>query len=414
MFKDETEQITLAKNEQFVLPITTRTITHAIETIPENSSQCRLEFESLLYRALASESLLVGEEEITDLLALDRKEKVFLVDQNHNLLSYSLDEHLLLKRLAPKTSIVGAAKQLANIVLAATEDEEHVYYLTPTRYFVFQTDSLGVEILVEGELEGHLVDVQDAFVYKGYLVIFSRQSRLRVYKIDKSKRLALVQSFQPAQDVLYADMEFDKATETLYLLALNAPEITVYHFEPSEFPSADKTFRIFREADVLDLSAVTNRHHAANEERNVHFDLAISHGREQQTLMVLFLHNYHNVVAEIFYSAVASSWKFIRYFKFSMRVNEIHVAEDVLLVVGSESIGIFPYGIHPRLIEEELNGLMALTSLLRLHPLRNGRFVGITRSTIEYGVVRLDHKASLVCSISEEARLRYVPPDAGP
>lgn len=93
---------------------------------------------------MASESLLVGEEEITDMLALSRKEKAFLVDHNHNLLSYSLDEHLPLKRLAPKASIVGANKQLANVVLAATEDEEYVFYLTPNKYFVFQTDTLGV------------------------------------------------------------------------------------------------------------------------------------------------------------------------------------------------------------------------------------------------------------------------------
>jgi hypothetical protein len=110
--------------------------------------------------------------------------------------------------------------------------------------------------------------------------------------------------------------------------------------------------------------------------------LAISHRREQQTLMVLFLHNYHNVVAEIFYNPIANTWKFIRYYKFSMRVNEIHIIDDVLLVVGTESMGMFPYGIHPRLIDEELNGLMTLTSILRLTILDNGEFVGITKSTI--------------------------------
>lgn len=93
---------------------------------------------------MASESLLIGEDEITDMLALRAKEKVFLVDQNHNLLSYSLDEHFLLRRLAPKTSIVGSDKQLTSIVLAATEDEQFVYYLTPHKYIVFQTETLGV------------------------------------------------------------------------------------------------------------------------------------------------------------------------------------------------------------------------------------------------------------------------------
>lgn len=61
--------------------------------------------------------------------------------------------------------------------------------------------------MAEGELEGHLVDIQQAFVYKGYLVLLSRQSRLRIYKIDgKSKKLTLAQIFLPAQDIFYADM----------------------------------------------------------------------------------------------------------------------------------------------------------------------------------------------------------------
>lgn len=65
---------------------------------------------------------------------------------------------------------------------------------------------------MEGDLDGKLVDIQEAFVYKGFLVIFSRQSRLLVYKIDKSKRLTLVQTFSPTKDVFYADMEFDRST----------------------------------------------------------------------------------------------------------------------------------------------------------------------------------------------------------
>lgn len=69
-----------------------------------------------------------------------------MVDQNHNLLCYSLDEHFLLKRMAPKTSIVGSDKKMANIVLAATSDEEYVYYITASKYFVFKTESLGVEM----------------------------------------------------------------------------------------------------------------------------------------------------------------------------------------------------------------------------------------------------------------------------
>lgn len=68
------------------------------------------------------------------------------MDLDHNIISYSLDEHFLLKRLAPKTSIVGSNKKITTILLAATEDEEFVYYLTPEKYIVFPTESLGVEM----------------------------------------------------------------------------------------------------------------------------------------------------------------------------------------------------------------------------------------------------------------------------
>jgi hypothetical protein len=46
-----------------------------------------------------------------------------------------------------------------------------------------------------------------------------------------------------------------------------------------------------------------------------------------------------------------------------MRVNEIHIIDDVMAVVGGESMGVFPYGIHPRLIDEEFNGMMTMTSM---------------------------------------------------
>lgn len=65
-----------------------------------------------------------------------------------------------------------------------------------------------------------------------------------------------------------------------------------------------------------------------------------------------------------------------------MRVNEIHIINDVVVVVGSQSMGIFPFGIHPRLIEEEFNGIMTLTSILKLKVLENGQFVGITKNTV--------------------------------
>ena len=66
--------------------------------------------------------------------------------------------------------------------------------------------------------------------------------------------------------------------------------------------------------------------------------------------MVLFNHNYQSVIAEFFYEHVNESWKFIRYYKFNIVVSEIHIVNDIVLIVGDDTIGVFPIGIHPRLI----------------------------------------------------------------
>jgi hypothetical protein len=83
------------------------------------------------------------------------------------------------------------------------------------------------------------------------------------------------------------------------------------------------------------------------------------------------------------------TWSFVRYYKFSFRVNEIHIIQDVIAVVGKQTIGLFPFGIHPSLIDEESNGVMALNSIFKLKILPNGRFIGLTKSTVEYGMISL-------------------------
>ena len=60
----------------------------------------------------------------------------------------------------------------------------------------------------------------------------------------------------------------------------------------------------------------------------------------------------------------------------------MHIINDVMAVVGEESMGIFPYGIHPRLIDEEFNGEMTMTSMLMIKMLSDGKFVGLTKESI--------------------------------
>lgn len=106
----------------------------------------------------------------------------------------------------------------------------------------------------------------------------------------------------------------------IYLLAMNQPLIKIYHFEPSDFPNSDKTLTIFVEYDSLEFPEITTNH-AGNEEKNMHIDLEISHDREEQTIMVLFWHRYHYVIAEFNYKINLQKWSFVRYFKFTMRVS---------------------------------------------------------------------------------------------
>jgi hypothetical protein len=46
-----------------------------------------------------------------------------------------------------------------------------------------------------------------------------------------------------------------------------------------------------------------------------------------------------------------------------MLIKEIHTIEDVIVIVGNEVLGMFPYGIDPRLIKEEFNGWIALSNI---------------------------------------------------
>jgi hypothetical protein len=153
-------------------------------------------------------------------------------------------------------------------------------------------------------------------------VLLSSESGLFVYKIEKgSNKLVLAQSFKTEKELYFTDMQFEAATQMLYLLGTTQPLIKVYHFAPSQFPKPDKSLTVFVEYDLIDFSAVTNRHNEDQEEKNIHLRLEISHEREQQTLMILFLHRYHYVVAELSYNVNTQSWYFVRYFKFSMIVH---------------------------------------------------------------------------------------------
>ena len=79
--------------------------------------------------------------------------------------------------------------------------------------------------------------------------------------------------------------------------------------------------------------------------------------------MILFNHNMKTVIAELNYQPSRKEFIFVRYYKFSLEVKDIQIIEDVMVVVGQQVLGMFPYGIHPSLIDEEFNGFITLSSL---------------------------------------------------
>ena len=102
------------------MPITTRTISHRLEMYPETTDECWFSSESLLYKPLASTYLLEDEDtKIAKILALKKREKLFLVDKENNILSYSLDEHFLLKKLSPRTSLTPKTNKITTLALVA-------------------------------------------------------------------------------------------------------------------------------------------------------------------------------------------------------------------------------------------------------------------------------------------------------
>lgn len=68
-----------------------------------------------------------------------------------------------------------------------------------------------------------------------------------------------------------------------------------------------------------------------------------------------------------------------------MQIKQFFIIKDIILVVGEEILGMFPYGIDPRLITEEFNGWMTLSQIQKVVITDAPYFIGITKNNIEYG-----------------------------
>ena len=60
-----------------------------------------------------------------------------------------------------------------------------------------------------------------------------------------------------------------------------------------------------------------------------------------------------------------------------------------MMLVGEGTLGLFPYGVDPRLIDEQFNGFMTLSEVKEIHILEPPLFVGMNKNQIEYGGIYL-------------------------
>ena len=181
-------------------------------------------------------------------------------------------------------------------------------------------------------------------------------------------KLVLVGHFPPqGEGNSPVDMELDELNQILYVLNFET-SIKVYVFDPVAFSETKDKNSLLRVIDEIGLESITVNHkQKVNSYELVgHIDLEISRQQNNQALMVLFSHEGRTMVAELNYQAVLKAYNFVRYFKFSMNIKEIHVIGDSMVVVGEGILGIFPFGINPHLITEEFNGFMTLTPVERI------------------------------------------------
>lgn len=209
---------------------------------------------------------------------------------------------------------------------------------------------------MEFELEGKPGMLLKAIESRGYIIVCGGNSGILVYQIDYNNKmkLKLIQEISPADEANSPiDMELNPETQLLYVLNYRK-DIEVYAFDPVSYTENPKTNKILRYYDGINLETITLNH---NQIQNVfeligHINLSISARKEEEVLLILFSHEGRTLMAEINYQSAVKKYSFVRYYKFSMMIKEIHVIDELVVVVGDGLLGMFPFGIDPHLIVE--------------------------------------------------------------
>lgn len=165
----------------------------------------------------------------------------------------------------------------------------------------------------------------DAIIVGEYLYAACADHGLHVYKILKDGEMAFVGEFGE-HDCF--DLEYSREQNLLYTLD-KTRGICVFSLEVS------RPVHI----DYINTTKYTN----SNMQIKVY----------ENTIIVSFQHgaSERHVVAEFSYNRFMKTFTFIRYFKFTYGLTEIQIVRDYFIGVGREYLGVFPTGIHPKLIK---------------------------------------------------------------
>lgn len=146
--------------------------------------------------------------------------------------------------------------------------------------------------------------------------------------------------------------------------------------------------------DFIDLSTFTRKNQKIQISR--------------KTILIAFFHRSQNVVAEFNYNVHEKKFSFLRYFKFKDILIDMHLMDDHLIAIGDVFVAVFPVNIHPKLIQTEMNGNIALSPIRRVIQLNGPYFVGLTHDNLILGEVQVDNYDEISCALKDNSKLKYL------
>lgn len=214
------------------------------------------------------------------------------------------------------------------------------------------------------------------------MYVASGEKGITIYHLEENHDLKLVKSLT---DLYCIDLKIDTEKQVLYALDIFRG-IHVYNLTDPSKPVSH---------DFLDLQKLTS---ASNSKIEVKGD----------TILVLFYRNRKNVIAEFNYKLTQTSLTFLRYFKFTAAITEMHILQNYFMVLGNEFLAIMPTGIHPKLIKEELNGLITLSPIKTGVVYQEPFFVGVTEHSIVLGAIHISQYETIECKLDATSKLQKI------